>query len=238
MSEGSDEFGNDNTGESRSESRDDMFGLEDIEKAGLRTVECKFRPKDTIFVPGDPDDQLYFLISGVVRTYKIYGTCKEATTALVQSGDIFGNLDFVEGLRQSVFAEALTEARVASVQKTSISQVMRRHPEFALKLLSSFFERFRESEEIIESLLSREVSMRLATLLLNLADKFGIISERGVVLDIRLRHQDLASMIFSTREAVSKAMSDFQRDGYIETKRRKITLTDQAALASFAYSPA
>lgn len=214
------------------------FSLEDFERAGLRTIERKFKPKDTIFAPGDTDDQLYFLLSGVIRIYKIYGDYKEATTALIQDGGIFGKLDLVEGRWQDVFAEAVTEATVASVQKSSLEQVIRNRPEFALKLFSSLSERLRQSDEVIESLLHREVSTRLATLLLNLADRFGVQNGRGVVVDVRLTHQDLANMIASTREAVSKVMSEFQRDGHIETKNRKITLLDQAALNELASGPA
>lgn len=218
-------------------SRSDDFGLEDFQKAGLHTIERKFKPQGKIFAPGDPDDQLYFLLSGIVRIYKIYGDHKEATTALIQSGGVFGRLDLVGGRGQDIFAEAVTKANVASVQKDSIERVMRSRPEFALKLFSSFSERLRQSDEVMGGLLPREVSIRLATLLLNLADRFGVRSRMGVVLDVRLTHQDLSNMIASTREAVSKVMSEFQRDGYVETKNQKITLLDQAALAEHAYGP-
>jgi CRP-like cAMP-binding protein len=49
------------------------FGLDDFENVGVRVVELRFRSKDIIFSPGDPDDQLYFLLEGAVRLYKIYG---------------------------------------------------------------------------------------------------------------------------------------------------------------------
>ncbi len=86
------------------------FDLKDFEEAGLRAVERRFGPKDTIFTPGDPDDQLYFLLSGTVRLYKIYGDYKEATTALLKEGGVFGKLSLVEGRWQDVFAEAVTES--------------------------------------------------------------------------------------------------------------------------------
>lgn len=226
-----------NTGGFAATSPPDGFSLDDFEKAGLRTIERKFKPKDTIFAPGDPDDQLYFLISGVIRIYKIYGDYKEATTAMIQDGGIFGKLSLVEGRWQDVFAEAVTDASVASIQKASIEQVVKSRPDFALKLFSTLSERLRQSDEVIESLLHREVSTRLATLLLNLADRFGIRNGRGVIVDVKLTHQDLANMIASTREAVSKVMSEFQRDGYIEAKSRKITLIDQAALTEYASGP-
>jgi CRP/FNR family transcriptional regulator, global nitrogen regulator len=66
-----------NTGGFAATSAPNGFDLDDFEKAGLRVAERRFAPKDTIFTPGDPDDQLYFLLSGAVRLYKLYGDYKE-----------------------------------------------------------------------------------------------------------------------------------------------------------------
>ncbi len=203
--------------------------LEDFERAGIRLAERRFGARDTIFAPGDPDGQLYFLLDGTVRLYKIYGEYKEATVALLKDGGVFGELGFDEGSCQSVFAEAVTDARVAVVRKSVLAEVIRRRPEFAMKLLFSFSERLRQSDEVIESLLNREVSARLATLLLNLGDRFGESEGSGTVLNVRLTHQDLANMIVSTREAVSKVMSEFQRDGLIEVRNRRISVTPRLA---------
>ena len=212
------------------------FDLEDFERAGVRVVERRFKAKDIIFTPGDPDDQLYFLLDGTVRLYKIYGDYKEATTAFLKDQGVFGKLSLVEGRWQDVFAETVTDVRVASVQKAALTEVIKRRPEFAMKLFASFSERLRQSDEVIESLLHREVSTRLATLILNLGERFG--EGNGVVtLDMRLTHQDLANMIASTREAVSKVMSEFQRDGTIEVQNRKIVLVDKEALAERASGP-
>jgi CRP/FNR family transcriptional regulator, global nitrogen regulator len=201
------------------------FTLEDFERADVRIVERRFKAKDVIFAPGDPDNQLYFLLEGTVRLYKIYGDYKEATTALLEDGGVFGKLSLMEGRWQDVFAEAVTnDVRVANVHKATLTEIVRRDPGFALKLFSSFSERLRQSDEVIESLLHREVSTRLATLLLNLGNRFGELSVSGVVLRVRLTHQDLANMIASTREAVSKVMSEFQREGAIEVENRKIVL--------------
>ena len=222
-----------NTGGFAATSAPEGFDLDDFERVGLRVVERRFAPKDMIFTPGDPDDQLYFLISGAVRLYKIYGDYKEATTALLKDSGVFGKLSLVEGRWQDVFAEAVTEARVASIQKSALERVIKSDPEFALRLFSSLSERLRQSDEVIESLLHREVSTRLATLLVNLGERFG----EDDLIDVRLTHQDLANMIASTREAVSKVMSEFQRDGVIETRNRRIAILDRDALSKRASGP-
>ncbi len=198
------------------------FDLEAFEEVGLGAVERRFGPKEAIFTP---DDQLYFL-SGTGRLYEIYGDYKEATTALLKDGGVFGE------------PEAVTESRVAGIQKAALERVIKGNPdEFALRLFSSLSERLRQSDEVIESLLHREVSTRLATLLINLGDRFGEEDGRGLLVDVRLTHRDLANMIASTREAVSKVMSELQRGGVIETGDRKITILDRGALAERASGP-
>src|ERR687898_1611344 len=205
------------------------LSLDDFEEANIRVAERRFGAKDMIFAPGDPDDQLYFLLEGTVRLYKIYGEYKEATVALLKDGGVFGELTLEETPRQNAFAEALTDVRLARVRKSALNEVIKRHPDFATKLFFSFSERLRQSDEVIESLLNREVAARLATLLLNLGDRFGETEGSGTVLKVRLTHQDLANMIVSTREAVSKVMSEFQRAGLIEVRNRRISVTPQLA---------
>jgi CRP/FNR family transcriptional regulator, global nitrogen regulator len=198
--------------------------LEDFERADIRVAARRFGARDIIYAPGDPDGQLHFLLEGTVRLYKIYGDYKEATTALLTEGDVFGELSLKERSCQNAFAEAITDARVAVVRKSVLNEVIKRSPEFALKLFSTFSRRLRQSDETIESLLDREVSARLATLLSHLGDRFGEPYDSGTVLKVRLTHQDLANMIFSTREAVSKEMSESQRAGLIETRNHRIVV--------------
>ena len=206
--------------------------LREFEDASLRLIERRFHPGDTVYAAGDPDDKLYFLLSGSVRFYKTYGYCKEATTALLADGGIFGGADLVGTGLQGDYAEALTEVRLVHVRKSSVVWLIKRRPEVALALFSGLAERSRRSEEVVAHLLPREVSSRLAILLLNLGEKVGREDETGAVtLNLRLPHRELASMIASTREAVSKTMSSFRREGLIDVKERKLVLLDRVALS-------
>jgi len=203
--------------------------VEELAGAGLRVAERRFGARETIYAPGEPDGHLHFLLEGTVRLYKIYGDYKEATTALLTEGDVFGELSLEETPRQNTFAEAVTDARVAVVRKSVLKEAIKRRPEFALQLFSSFSERFRQSDETIGSLLNREVSARLVTLLSHLGERFGEPEGSAKILKVRLTHQDLANMIFSTREAVSKEMSEFQRAGLIEMRDRRISVNLEPA---------
>jgi CRP/FNR family transcriptional regulator len=213
------------------------LSLEDFERAGIRVAERRYGAEDVVFAPGDPDEHLYFVLSGTVRLYKLYGDYKEATVALLKDGDAFGELSLRKGAGQTVFAHALTDARVAVMRKAVLVEVLKREPELVVKLFSSLSERLEQSEEVIERLLDREVSARLGKLLQNLGDRFGETDGSATVLGIRLTHQDLANMIASTREAVSKAMSDLQRDGLIEVRDRLIAISPRMAEQTLGSSP-
>jgi CRP/FNR family transcriptional regulator, global nitrogen regulator len=213
------------------------LSLEDFERAGIRVAERRYGAKDAIFAPGDPDEHLYSVLSGTVRLYKLYGDYKEATVALLRDGDAFGELSLQEGAGQTVFAHALTDVRVTVIRKRMLVEVLKRDPELVMKLFSSLFERLEQSEEVIDRLLDREVSARLIKLLRNLGDRFGETDGFATVLDMRLTHQDLANMIASTREAVSKVMSEFQRDGLIEVRDRKIAISPRMARSTLGDPP-
>ena len=96
------------------------LSLEDFEDAGIRVAERCYGAQEAIFAPGDPDGHLYFVLSGTVRLYKLYGDYKEATVALLKDGDAFGELSLQEGARQTLFAHALTEVRVAVMRKSML----------------------------------------------------------------------------------------------------------------------
>jgi CRP/FNR family transcriptional regulator, global nitrogen regulator len=86
-------------------------------------------------------------------------------------------------------------------------------------------------EELVKCLLPRETEVRLANLLPLLAQKFGRSRDGLVTIDLRLTHQDLAAMVASTRESVTKVLNEMRNRDVIEVEAGRITLKDPAALA-------
>ncbi|MCB9663380.1 MAG: Crp/Fnr family transcriptional regulator [Alphaproteobacteria bacterium] len=75
---------------------------------------------------------------------------------------------------------------------------------------------------------------RLALLLLDLADRFGVRDSRGVIVDVRLTHREMAALIGATRETVSVAIVELRNAGVVETEARRVVVVDEAALAEVA----
>jgi len=209
--------------------------LEILRGMGIPLADRAYRPGDAIYSEGEYGDALYILTEGVVKLFRPYSGTKEATLRLLKSWDIFGHLAFAGEARQRAYAEAVTECRVTKVPKIFIERAIRREPKAALKLMTLLELRLVQYEELVKCLLPRETEARLANLLPILARKFGQFDEspdgdEGVTLDLRLTHQDLAAMVASTRESVTKVLNDMRSRGVIEVEAGRITLRDIGAL--------
>jgi CRP/FNR family transcriptional regulator len=105
----------------------------------------------------------------------------------------------------------------------------------AFKIMTLLELRLVQYEELVKCLLPRETEVRLANLLPILAQKFGEGNDGEVTINLRLTHQDLAAMVASTRESVTKVLNEMRNREIIEIEGGYITLKDSRALTSLAH---
>ena len=198
----------------------------------IASADRIYQPGDAIYNEGEYGDALYVLISGVVKLFRPYSGSKEATLRLLKPWDIFGHLAFAGEATQRAYADAVTECKVTKVPKIFMERAIRREPRVALKMMTLLELRLVQYEELVKCLLPRETEVRLANLLPILAQKFGERGEdgRSITIDLRLTHQDLAAMVASTRESVTKVLNEMRNRGIVEIEGGRIVLKDYPAL--------
>ena len=197
---------------------------------GIATAERTYGPGDAVYREGEYGDALYVLTSGVLKLFRPYSGSKEATLRLLKPWDIFGHLAFEGEARQRAYAEAVTECRVTKVPKVFVERAIRQEPRVAFELMTLLELRLVQDEDLVKCLLPRETEVRLANLLPILAQKFGEREDGHVTIDMRLTHQDLAAMVASTRESVTKVLNEMRSRDLIEVEAGRITLKDSRAL--------
>jgi len=205
-----------------------------LEEMGIATADRTYRPGDAIYREGEYGDALYVLVSGVMKLFRPYSGSKEATLRLLRPWDIFGHLAFAGEARQRAYAEAVTDCVVTKVPKIFVERAVRQEPLVAFKIMTLLELRLVQYEELVKCLLPRETEVRLANLLPLLAQKFGDRRDGGVTIDLRLTHQDLAAMVASTRESVTKVLNEMRGRDLIEVEAGRITLKDWRALAALS----
>lgn len=182
------------------------------------------RKKTPIFFPGDPSQQVYLLKEGRVKISRISEEGREVTIALLEPGEIFGELEVLGDSPRDTLAEALDDSQICVVNKELFLQMIRSKPEFSFRLTKLIGMRMQKIESRVEDLVFKDVPARLAHLLLDLAKNYGRETPQGTFLQIKITHQEIANLIGSIRETVSAILGEFKRDGWISFEGRQMTL--------------
>jgi len=190
--------------------------------------------KDLFYRPGDPADTVYWIKSGRVKISKLTEDGREIILGMYKPGDVFGEMAFVEDAPRNTFAEAADDVTFLAIKRNHLFALAKRKPGVIFRLAQLIGERRREAEEVTEALLYKGVRERLAGVLLKLSKEYGIDDARGKLLRIKITHQDLASLIGSSRETVSLTLGDMKRDGLIDINERKIIIKDLEQLESLS----
>lgn len=206
----------------------DAAELDELEKQSQVTMVQR---RDYIFTPDSPSNLVYMINKGRVRISRLSDTGKHYTLVILEPGDIFGeNAIFGDEPRKN-FAEALDDAYVCAIDKHVFEKMANRNPLVTMRLAHIVEQRYEQAQEQIEQLVFNDVQTRLARVLLKLADLHGVRVANGVLIKVKLTHEDIASLIGSTRETTSKILNEFKAAGWISVSKRQIVLQDQKSLA-------
>ncbi len=188
------------------------------------------RRRRVIFLPGDPGTSVYFLNSGRVKISRVTRDGKELTLCYLDPGEVFGELCLVDGGPREDMAEAMENALISEVPREEYLKLLERNAIIGARMTRLVCQRRRELERKVEDLVFKDVSAKLAELLMELAAQHGIEDRRGTLLGVKITHQEMANLIGSTRETVSLTLSQFKRNKLITSEGRRIILVDQDGL--------
>ncbi|MBN2576610.1 MAG: Crp/Fnr family transcriptional regulator [Deltaproteobacteria bacterium] len=191
-----------------------------------------YRARQVVYLPGDRAASVHFLASGRVKVSKVTRDGKELTLAYRSSGEFFGETCLLEGGPREEMVEAMESTTTIEVDRALLDHILSSHAEVAYPFARALVGRWRSLQTKVEQLVFKDVGSKLAELLLRLGSEHGVEHRRGLVLGLKITHQEMANLIGSTRETVSLTLSQFKRKGYITTEGRRVILTDREALRS------
>ena len=202
--------------------------LQQLESAS----RLKTYPKGaTLYFPDDAADSLFVIVEGRVRLVSITPDGKQAILALFGPGDLFGELSLVGAEQRDDFAETIVASKVLNIPRPIVESVMQRNASLSLGITKLIGFRRRRIERRLRSLLFRSNRDRLASLLWELVEQYGRSTPEGVLIDLKLSHQDLASLIGVTRESVTISLGELQSAGMIAIGRQKVVIRNLTSLS-------
>lgn len=180
---------------------------------------------------------MFLLAQGRVRICWTTPDGKQAILAFVEPGELFGELALVQRGEREERAETATDSTVVLLPGDELRRLMESSADVSLGVTKLIGLRRKRVERRLRSLLFRSNRDRLADLLLELVEQYGRNTHEGVLLDIKLSHQELASIIGATRETVTTLLGEMQLDGLLKVSRQKIVVRDLRRLAADQGTP-
>lgn len=177
-----------------------------------------------IISEGDKGDFLYLMLSGKAKVVLYGEEGKEIVLSVMKSGDVFGEMSLFDGEPRSANVETIEDTECFIIRGSALVDYMKNHPSMAFSFLSHLSRRLREADRKIGGLALLDVCGRIAHTFLEIANTGGNIQKNGIVAIERLTHEDLAAMIGSSREVVSRALKKMTQEGYVETEKDKFIL--------------
>ncbi|GAB6040484.1 Crp/Fnr family transcriptional regulator [Endothiovibrio diazotrophicus] len=212
--------------------RDFFAALTAAEQRGLMVLgrPRAFNKGEQIFRAGDGCTNLYLLMHGKVKIYKLSPTGRELTLWYCFPGEVFGLAEMTGAGRRQVSAQACADTRLIALGHSAFKTFLAANPSVSLRFIEILSRRMRLLSEVLADMVADTVSQRLCKLLLRLAETYGRPEAVGVSLEIVLTHQELADMVGASRQSVSGHMSRLRRLGLLSVRRRRLWLHDPARL--------
>lgn len=203
---------------------------QEVESLGAVTLEQTHRPREYIFMEGDP--ALWFCVvkSGHVKIVRHSRTGKDVILELLGPGEVFGGVAVIERRPYPAAAQASDSTVVLKIPADAMIAVSERHPSLIRELALMIGRRLRAAHDSVKSLAVDPVEARLAAALLRLASREGTQDKRTLTLPFHLTRQSLADMTGTTVETAIRVVSRWLKDGLVRDEGGRLVFTDLEAL--------
>ena len=195
-----------------------------------RAIAIKSYKKDAlIFSEGDPASGFYIVAEGKVKVYKLSAGGKEYIMNVFTSGQTIAEVTVFSGKDYPAYAQAITNSTLLFLPKLQLLDILREHPEIALRMLAALSQRQRHFAEMIEDLSLRDVSCRLAKYLLNLSSQ-----KKSNTFSLDMQKSELALKLATIPETLSRNLKKLKNKKLISFKADKITILNPESLRQLA----
>jgi CRP-like cAMP-binding protein len=190
-----------------------------------------YKKGQVIFSEGDEGTGFYAIISGRVKIFKLSPEGKEQILHMMGPGDIFGEVPVFTGQGYPAYAEAHIHCSLLYFPRNAFIELIRKDPSLSLNMLAVLSWRLRKFAALIEDLSLKEVPGRLAAYLLYLSRKSG----SGDEFDLDISKGQLASILGTIPETLSRILGKMSRQGLIRSEGSRIIIVDRATIEEIAH---
>ncbi len=201
-----------------------------MEKLNKITSMKKFPKAQPIYFANEPSDSIFFLKKGRVKLTRTSPDGKEMILALVNPGEVFGEMGFIDDGERTDYAIALDECLICAISKDDFRKFVDENPELNRRITKLIGFKLRKFSERIEELVFKDAQQRVISFLFSLAKNYGKNIGEEIVVKPFLTHQDIAELTACSRQTVNSILTDLREKGFIKFDRRKLIIQNKNKL--------
>jgi len=206
------------------------FKEKDLKLITAGCADKSFTKGAVILYQGEASSALYFIVEGKVKVSLTNEEGREVVLDTLDHGDFFGEMSCLDSQYCSAMVSALTDVRILYLEKKVFLATISENPDMMISLLSEMSGRLRKANRMIGTLAFLDVAGRISRMLIDLAGEKGERLKDGSVMVAAPTHQEIASQIGSSREAVTKALKSLAENRLILHDGKHIILPTQHLL--------
>lgn len=185
-----------------------------------------YKKGETLFWEGDEGTGFFIIKSGRIKVFKVAGNGKEQILHIFGAEEHFAEVPAFDGGKFPASAAAIENSEVVFIPRTAFLLVLQQHPTLATAMLSTFARHLRRLAHLVDTLSFQEVPERLLNYLIMLSDRNG----KADVVELDLPKGQLAALLGTIPETLSRAFYKLSQEGMIEINGNKIKLCHQNPL--------
>ncbi len=200
------------------------LGDKELSIIAERAIRKRFSKESIIVQEDDRGDSLMVILSGRVKVVLHSEEGKEIILSILKDGDFFGEMSLLDGEPRSATVIAMEDSTLLIIQRNDFLYQIEKNPSIAKAILAEMSRRMRRADERIGNLILLDVYGRIARFLLDSARTEGTKVEGGVMIEKRPTQQDIASIVGTSRETVSRVLNELNRRKLISISGKSITV--------------
>lgn len=206
---------------------------EDLESISNITMERNYKRNMLVFMEGEPGDAFYYIKKGKVKIFRVYEDGKEHIIHICREGDVFGEATLFSNVPYPASASIYEDSTIGIIKNSDLEALIQSNAALALKFIKVLAKKLIFAQHKIKDLAFNDVFARTASQILKLAKEYGIQTDKGIAINIEFSRQELADMVGTTRETVSRAISKFKKEKSITEELDKLILLNADKLKTW-----
>lgn len=187
---------------------------------------------EIIYFADEPSTSIFFLKEGQIKLTRVSEEGKEAITAILKPGEIFGELAITGETSREDTAIALDNAVICTISKNSFENLLIENPKLNLKITKLIGLKLQRVERDFESLMFKDSRTRIIEFIKRHTNEYGKKIGNEIFIKTPLTHQDIANLTATSRQTVTTVMNELKEKNVIEFSRNKIIVRSPDKLFS------